>query len=67
MWFFLLLFFKCKHINEIKGLIPLFITDADMSMQSSSPEECYREREAWITMEQFLLLSWEGNAKPGAW
>lgn len=44
-----------------------FITDADISTQCSSPEECYQEREAWITVEQFILLLRERNAKPGAW
>lgn len=45
----------------------LFITDSDISMQSSRPEECYQEIQAWITIEQFLLLSEERNAKRGAW
>ncbi|KAK2525717.1 hypothetical protein Q9966_010971 [Columba livia] len=40
---------------------------ADLSTQCSSPEECYQEREAWITVEQFILLLRERNAKPGAW
>lgn len=44
----------------------LFITDSDISMQSSRPEECYQEIQAWITIEQFLLLSEERNAKRGA-